>query len=49
MNKVYPITAGIGVVLACAYDFFRTTLQDARKDRGIGSSAQKRKNDNRSP
>ena len=35
MNKVYPITAGIGVVLACAYDFFRTTLQDARSDRGI--------------
>jgi hypothetical protein len=35
MNKIYPITAGIGVVLACAYDFFRTTLQDARSDRGI--------------
>ena len=31
MNKVYPITAGIGVVLACGFDFIRTTMG---KDRG---------------
>jgi hypothetical protein len=36
MNKVYPITAGIGVILACGFKFLRSTLQDARKDRGIG-------------
>ena len=35
MNKVYPSTAGIGVLLACGFDFLRTTLQDARSDRGI--------------
>ena len=35
MNKVYPITAGIGVVLACAFDFFRRTLDDICREIGL--------------
>ena len=41
MNKVYPITAGLGVILMFIFDFVRTTMKDARSDRRI--------NDNRRP
>ena len=28
MNKVYPLTAGIGILAYCVFDFVRSTIRD---------------------
>ena len=35
MNKVYPLTAGLGSLAIIAFDFVRSTIRDARSDRHV--------------
>ena len=35
MNKVYPLTAGLGCLAIIAFDLVRSTIRDARSDRHV--------------
>jgi len=40
MNKIYPLTAGIGVLTYCVFDFVRSTIRDSRSDRHVPQPTQ---------
>ena len=35
MNKVYPLTAGLGCLAIIVFDFVRATIRDSRSDRHV--------------
>ena len=35
MNKVYPLTAGLGCLAIIVFDLVRSTIRDARSDRHV--------------